>query len=988
MDPDLFRDPPVEFRPIPFWFWNSELEEDEIKRQIEMMSEAGLGGFFIHARFGLETEYMSDEWLRLVRAAVETAERLGMKAWLYDEYPFPSGIGGLRVTSKPELRNKFLDLFEWEIEGGGFELEMARPGEFADHIKTIVALALPIDTPLSIESIRGEAISLEAEGKTLKGELPHGRWRVIAIPVRRLSDPGGRVFGPDYLNPETTRLFLSILDRYAEAIGDRFGETVPGIFTDEPCLLAWHQGHTCYRVHHDGRLAVWSEALEERLREELERREFSLEELVLSVFYELGEEGRELRELYRRCVAELYVESFFKPYSEWCRRHNLKLTGHLLLEEGLYSNLIFQGDIFADLSFFDIPGVDHLGAGCEGRYGGWGNLPLMSTNVQGYKIVSSAAHLFGKEAVLSESFGVSGWRLSMADMKRVVDWQFRLGVNLLCPHAFYYSLEGFRKTDSPPSQFYHATYWRHYRLFADYVARLSLALRAGVHVAKIGLIYPLRDFSREMIPGQQGRFDKLMSDYFNFLCSELLKCHYDYDVIPDRLLRVENVRDGRLRLGDEEYEAIIVPPVRSLPEGAVEALIEMYEGGGGVMASELSGELVERLKAVKGAKGRLVLLPKEISFAELKARLPSMLETLVDPDIRISSREVGYIHRRDGDLDIYFLASDSEKPVEVEVEIPLEGRVEHWDAESGGISEVPAETGGGWTRFRWRFEPFESALFVIRRGRSPGRAESRVKHEELKLIEVLDGEWEFEMEGDNCLPLERWGLSMSVRGDWTVYEYKATFKADFIPSSLKLLLDDVENRRAFMEGTGFELHVNGVRVEGGFERFVDPGWRVVEIGPMAHRGENEVKLRFVNQGWSGEPKGLTYPPKLLGKFSLRREGDEYVIAPPPRSMRIGRSWTDEGMPFYSGACLYRRRVRLPKSEGRVFIEAEGVADMAEFLIDERVISVRPWPPFVAEVELDGRDELTVGIRVINSPANFIDSDPKPSGILGTVKVWG
>jgi len=105
-------------------------------------------------------------------------------------------------------------------------------------------------------------------------------------------------------------------------------------------------------------------------------------------------------------------------------------------------------------------------------------------------------------------------------------------------------------------------------------------------------------------------------------------------------------------------------------------------------------------------------------------------------------------------------------------------------------------------------------------------------------------------------------------------------------------------------------------------------------------------------------------------------------------MRIGRSWTDEGMPFYSGACLYRRRVRLPKSEGRDFIEAEGVADMAEFLIDERVISVRPWPPFVAEVELDGRDELTVGIRVINSPANFIDSDPKPSGILGAVKVWG
>lgn len=262
-----------------------------------------------------------------------------------------------------------------------------------------------------------------------------------------------------------------------------------------------------------------------------------------------------------------------------------------------------------------------------------------------------------------------------------------------------------------------------------------------------------------------------------------------------------------------------------------------------------------------------------------------------------------------------------------------------------------------------------------------------MRHEELELIEVLDGEWEFEMEGDNCLPLDRWDLSMSVRGDWTVYEYRSVFEADLIPSSLKLLLDDVENRRAFMEGTRFELYVNGVRVEG-LERFADPGWRAAEIGAIAHRGENEVRLRFISHGWSGEPKGLSYPPKLVGRFSLRREGDKFVIAPPSRSMRIGRSWTDEGMPFYSGPCLYRRRVRLPKREGRVFIEAEGVADMAEFLVDGRTVSVRPWPPFVAEVELEGRDELVVGIRVINSPANFIDSDPKPSGILGAVKVWG
>lgn len=91
-------DPPQKYRPAPFWSWNEKLDADETKRQIRLMREAGLGGFFMHARGGLQTEYLSDEWFGNVFASLYEAEKYGMLAWGYDENGWPSGFGGGAVN--------------------------------------------------------------------------------------------------------------------------------------------------------------------------------------------------------------------------------------------------------------------------------------------------------------------------------------------------------------------------------------------------------------------------------------------------------------------------------------------------------------------------------------------------------------------------------------------------------------------------------------------------------------------------------------------------------------------------------------------------------------------------------------------------------------------------------------------------------------------------------------------------------------------------
>lgn len=90
------------YRPAPFWSWNERLDTEETKRQIKVMSDAGIGGFFMHARGGLQTEYMSDEWFSNIEAGIEAAEELGMHPWAYDENGWPSGFGDGKVNGLGE----------------------------------------------------------------------------------------------------------------------------------------------------------------------------------------------------------------------------------------------------------------------------------------------------------------------------------------------------------------------------------------------------------------------------------------------------------------------------------------------------------------------------------------------------------------------------------------------------------------------------------------------------------------------------------------------------------------------------------------------------------------------------------------------------------------------------------------------------------------------------------------------------------------------
>ena len=203
LNKESFKNPDKIYRPTIFWGWNDRLQNEEIKHQIQSMDEGGIGSFFIHARVGLLTPYLSREWMGRVKTSIEEAKKRGISAWLYDEDKWPSGYAGGLV---PRKRSKY------RIRG----LILKDPDALDEN-----------DDVLRVYKTKGKRLAF----------------------CQRTDPLGQKEFNEasyvDLMNPNVVKEFIdSTYQAYLIEVGREFGDTVPGIFTDEPHLY-WQIETTC-----------------------------------------------------------------------------------------------------------------------------------------------------------------------------------------------------------------------------------------------------------------------------------------------------------------------------------------------------------------------------------------------------------------------------------------------------------------------------------------------------------------------------------------------------------------------------------------------------------------------------------------------------------------------------------------------------------------------------------------------------------------------
>jgi hypothetical protein len=231
LDESLFKNPTAEYRGTPFWAWNCKLEKSELLRQLEVFKKMGFGGAHMHVRTGLDTPYLSDEYMDMIKACVDKAKAENMLAWLYDEDRWPSGAAGGLVTKDERFSARNLLFTPTPYASGKSEeniTSMAAAGRAQNG-----SLLACFDIELSDD---GCLLSCETIGENETAK--HQKWYAY-LETHKESPWYNNQTYVNTLDKASMDRFIEITyEAYRRTVGSEFGGIIPSIFTDEPQFYA------------------------------------------------------------------------------------------------------------------------------------------------------------------------------------------------------------------------------------------------------------------------------------------------------------------------------------------------------------------------------------------------------------------------------------------------------------------------------------------------------------------------------------------------------------------------------------------------------------------------------------------------------------------------------------------------------------------------------------------------------------------------------
>ncbi len=541
-----FADPPAQWKSRPLWFWNGPLDENRTTEIMEKSVASGYYGFGILPTKEMGVEFMSPEFLRHYKHAVDTASRLGLKMCLYDEFWFPSGSAGeLLKQQYPEALSKRLDKVETTVTGPAAVALEVPPG------KLMAAVAMQTETQERVDLME------QIHGNQLTWQAPPGPWQVMLF----VCVPDGARGLVDYLDPESVGQFAKLTyDKYYETFPEHFGKTIDSAFYDEP-TFHWVEG---------GR--AWTPAFNERFQEKYGH---SPALLYPALWHDIGPATATARNQLFGLRAELFARGFVKTLADWCSHHNIQLTGHVDQEE-VVNPVGLCGDLIKVFQYQQIPGLDQIFAYDRGS--------------KMYKVVSSAAVNYGRPLVMTECYGAID--LPLPNLYREAMDQFVKGVNLMVPHALWY------RTDLitfPPELSYRTEpYASELPRYNQYIGRLQRVLQQGRPVVDIAVLYPIHGLQAAYYfgPGEPyaGGAIPAWADYMDVGERLSLELRHDFTYLhPETLDAHCRIADGRIDLHPpafpQQYRLLIVPGMEAVSAANLAKIAEFFDRGGNVIAT-------------------------------------------------------------------------------------------------------------------------------------------------------------------------------------------------------------------------------------------------------------------------------------------------------------------------------------------------------------------------------------------------------------------
>ena len=952
LDPAWFAAPPAAFQPTVFYSWNEWCNGDELAWQIRQLHEGGHGGFFIHARSGLLTPYIEKEWMQAVRSAVETAESLGMYAWLYDEDRWPSGFAsGVVPLKRPDNRACAL---------------LCRGGENE-----------------ATETERGNSVSLCRNGD-----------REFLVYRHPLGHPyfNGTCYADTLSHAAMHDFVTATHERYRQEFGGHFGGSIPGIFTDEPSIMC--------ALSKPPRALPWTDALPERF---LELHGYDLRDHVASLFGPSNDYALH-RLNYWRTVHDLMDQSFVQQLGTWCAEHAMELTGHFMSEEHLYTQMLMGAMIMPYYRHMQVPGIDHLrrqitervtAKQCSSVCHQLGRRRMLSElyGCGGQNLSFADRKWIGEAQSL---LGVNYYceHLALFTMRgcRKRDYP---------PNLFYqqpwWPLN--RVVEEPLSRL-------NYCLSrGDFLADVLV-----IHPQESAFI--LHEPSDEPIwweaPAEIDKFDRAFKDILDVLLQNQ-RC---FDLGDESLLAeggsvAEPASDPRIQLGQMDYRAVVLPAMVTIRRSTIELLERFINAGGTVLSAGVRARFVDGRsdpETLDRFYGRC--LGEEAT----PAALPALLKRVCPPAVTVTSADGTpvdhvWLHRRSLEEGQLLFLLNVSRTVSEDVVVSAEGSADahavRLDLETGKLESLGANQDG--PNLRLPMAPGQSHLVLLTErcdlASEPAcgfAAQSRVR-----LAQVLPAEWETQRLDPNVVTLDYARYRLSEEQDWSdqvpVIALHERLNRDRYEGPLHLRYETTTSDRwqgpyslglIVEEHDRWNVRVNGKPLErepGPFHR--DIRWKPIDVGDLWRAGLNTIELSRTFE--FADPACYENPVKrygteiesiyLVGEFSVRaraRSGvsptnpehaafklpelpvvvveNEFELDQ-PQALTSGDAVT-QGLPFYAGRLRYRQQVSIDPEGGKQYA-----------------------------LELDRLDATVVGVTVNGQPCGFIAWAPLRCDITSALK---
>jgi hypothetical protein len=711
-----FADPPRAFGIMPFWFWNDDLEEAELIRQIRAFHAKGFGGFIPHARIGLSRRvgYLTDEYFRLIRVAVDEAARLGMQVVLYDEGSYPSGSAQGRVVAEnPDYASRCLIALHHTIQGPARGYWHPNPGRaLGDALLGVVQAREVAPGVLDPHSLTWMDVQ---EPELVRYDVPEGTWRLVALwdvasggTIRGVfaEEEDGHASAPpasDLLNPEAVACFLRHThDWYYAHLKEHFGRTVVAMFTDEPMLLGrgGRRGPDPWPFTHgflDDLQPDWDDDVRRWLP---------------ALWLDCGPRTANFRHIYTRTVLARLEQVFYGAQNQWCRAHGIALTGHPA-----------ESNDFHSLRQFQWPGQDMVWR--------WvvpgGEAALLGPHSCAPKCASSAAAVQGSRRNASEALGAYGWQLTLDEAKWLLDWHLVRGTNLFFLHACFYSIRGRRAFESEPDIGIHNSWWPAFQIVGDYLRRLCWLLSDGHTACEVAILTD--------------------STSAAWAAARLLyQNQIDFFYIGVEALEQATVGDGRLCIGSHSFRAVVCDP----PTTAANAVLNAFAADGGLVVADWQpASLVDMLVSALGRD----------------------LDWPGAPELRV-------LHYQKEGGHFYLFVNEGEETLDGELSLAVEGALEQWDALDGTSRPWPGTTVSGRTHTHLRLERRQSIVLAVDPQGQPDASVSTPPAPGDVLLDI-PGPWQAYDEGGDRVALACPG-DWAQQAGWETYSGRLCFRTSFV----------------------------------------------------------------------------------------------------------------------------------------------------------------------------------------------------------------